>query len=81
MSTVADLTPGDVVEQPDGATATFIVRTRHPLYPHLELVVWRLADGGWSHDALHLMQHDKDVLFRGLDLRPQSLGDPGQGFA
>ena len=79
MSTVADLTPGDVVEQPDGSTATFVVRTRHPLWPHLELVVWRLADGSWSHDALHLMQHigrvrPSDIFSRKAQLQRALLG-------
>lgn len=44
---VQDLQPGDAT-----ATACFVARTAHPLWPDLQLVVWRMAHGGWSHDAL-----------------------------
>jgi hypothetical protein len=55
MTTVAELLPGDVVHI-DTASATFIAETQHPLWPHLRLVIWRMADGGWSHDALDIRQ-------------------------
>ena len=79
MSTVADLTPGDVVVLDGGDSATFVARTRHPLYPHLELVVWRLADGSWSHDALHISQYvgkvqPADIFARKAQLQRVLLG-------
>jgi hypothetical protein len=51
---VAELRPGDVVEQAgqEGLPATFIIRTEHPIWPKLSLVVWKLWDGSWSFDAL-----------------------------
>lgn len=48
---VIDLLPGDVVRLGDGS-ACFIARTAHPVYPTLQMVVWRLHTGEWSHDAL-----------------------------
>lgn len=51
---VCDLLPGDVVwhEAIPGVEAIFVQRAEHPLYPGLQLVVWRMNDGTWSHDAL-----------------------------
>ena len=60
MSLVADLVPGDVVRLGDDS-ATFVARTIHPLWSHLELVVWRMADGSWSHDALYISQYVGEV--------------------
>lgn len=57
MTAVYALVPGDIVEH-DGRAATFITSTQHPLWPHLQMVIWRLADGSWSHDAL---SHAQDV--------------------
>lgn len=34
----------------------FVAQTEHPIYPQLRLVVWRLNDGSWSHDALSPLQ-------------------------
>jgi hypothetical protein len=51
MSRVSDLTPGDLVFIMD-QSAVFIARTQHPLYRGLQLVIWRMTDGIWSHDAL-----------------------------
>lgn len=78
MSTVADLIAGDVVRLGDDS-ATFVARTRHPLWPNLELVVWRMADGSWSHDALHIGQHvgeaqPSDTFARIAELRRVLLG-------
>lgn len=57
MTTVAELLPGQIVDGPDGAFwATFVAQTEHPLWPHLRLVVWRVADS-WSHDALDARQY------------------------
>lgn len=53
MSTVADLRPGDLVHLPGAdVTGVFVAAAPHPRYPGLQLVVWRLSDGTWSHDAL-----------------------------
>ena len=58
---------------------------RRVVAEHRQLQLQALAQRAGGHadgvEALHLVQHDKDVLFRGLDLRQQGLGDPGQGFA
>lgn len=57
MSRVIDLVPGcRVTVDQIKATATYIAQTRHPLWPHLQLVIWKLDDGTWSHDALSPMQ-------------------------
>jgi hypothetical protein len=58
---VIDLLPGDHVTMPGARKpATFVASTAHPLWPHLQLVVWRLpaghSAGDWSHDALDLRQ-------------------------
>lgn len=43
-------------------SATFVGRIhQHPLYPDLSLVIWRLGDGTWSHDALHPDQEVGDA--------------------
>lgn len=78
MTTVAELIPGDVVD--NGLdSATFVARTQHPLWPSLQLVVWRMADGSWSHDALHTSQdvgqaRSADVFARQAALRWALLG-------
>jgi hypothetical protein len=53
MATVADLIPGDLVTNA-GARAVYVTRTEHPLWPHLQLVVWQLhtPHKRWSFDAL-----------------------------
>jgi hypothetical protein len=64
MTLVVNLQPGDVVSVfgPDGPiAATYVAQTRHPLWPRLQLVVWRMADGGWSHEALSPAQDVGDV--------------------
>lgn len=48
---VMDLLPGQRVRL-GGMSAVFIARNIHPLWPALQLVVWKLDDGTWSHDAL-----------------------------
>lgn len=48
---VIDLQPGDHVTN-GGESAVFIVRTQHPVWAVLQLVVWRLQDGTASFDAL-----------------------------
>lgn len=54
--TVMDLQPGDLVNH-GPHSATFVAQTRHPIWPHLQLVIWRVPEslglpGNWSHDAL-----------------------------
>ena len=53
--------PGDFV-QSGSNWAVYIARTQHPLYPKLQLVIWRLADGSWSHDALDPRQEVGEVI-------------------
>lgn len=74
MTTVAGMTPGDRVSIPGGeGAATFVQRAPHPLYPHLCLVVWRMPDGSWSHDALAAAQDVGEVLPATPDGRRQAL--------
>ncbi len=61
---VRELRPGDTVSVTNLREITAIhVATvdPHPLYRHLALVVWRMSDGTWSHDALDLDQVVGDV--------------------
>lgn len=66
MTTVINLTPGDAVPMPLGGEATFIAQTAHPIWPYLQLVVWRMpeghAGGDWSHDALSPVQDVGEAL-------------------
>ena len=48
---VMSLVPGMQIELA-GRVGTYVQQARHPIWPHLRLVIWRLADGSWSHDAL-----------------------------
>ena len=59
-ATVEDLLPGDVVTSFFGS-ATFVARTDHPIWPGLQLVIWRMDDGSWSLDALSAQQEVGDV--------------------
>jgi hypothetical protein len=68
VATVADLFPGDTVTQ-GGETAVFIAKAPHPAYATLYLVIWKLADGTWSLDALRGEQEVGDVLAAGGDAR------------
>ena len=64
MATVADLLPGDLVIRED-MSAVFIVRTRHPIFPSLQLVIWKMPDYSdfeWSFDALSIRQEVGDVV-------------------
>lgn len=59
---VADLIPGDVVSAPlSDLTAVFVTQCEHPLWPGLQLVIWRQGNphqsrGIWFHDALSFEQ-------------------------
>jgi hypothetical protein len=55
MTTVSALRPGDL-DAHAGHHAVYIAQTEHPIWPHLRLVIWRLEDGMWSHDALDWRQ-------------------------
>jgi hypothetical protein len=46
LSRVCDLIPGQRVTG-FGQSAIFVARTDHPLYPGLQLVIWRMEGGGW----------------------------------
>lgn len=60
---VLELTPGDQIIVPFGeATATFVQQAEHPIWPHLRLVIWRMSDGSWSHDALDARQDVGDPV-------------------
>lgn len=60
MARVSDLTPGDEVMLL-GRSAVFVAQTEHPIWPGLRLVVWKLDDGSWSHDALDARQEVGDT--------------------
>lgn len=52
-TTVRSLVPGDIVVDPaTGKRHTFVVECVHPIWRELALVVWKMADGTWMHDAL-----------------------------
>lgn len=55
MTRLDELLPGDVVDL-GPAHATYVAQAEHPIWPSLRLVVWRLGDGSWSHDALDARQ-------------------------
>lgn len=82
MTAVHELIPGCKITLPgpDGdLSATFVAQTRHPIWPNLCLVIWRLADGSWSHDALDPRQQvgemlPSDVFSRMANLRAALLG-------
>lgn len=80
MTTVLELSPGDVVDQ-GGMSATHIAHTSHPLYPALQLVVWRMADHSVSLDALHADQHVGEVRASDRELRHRALLDALHGGA
>jgi hypothetical protein len=52
---VMDLQPGQRIHV-GGMSAIFVARTRHPIWPTMQLVVWKMDDGTWSHDALSMTQ-------------------------
>ncbi len=60
MSEVQQLLPGDRVDL-GGRSAVYITQAMHPLWPHLQLVVWKLDDGSWSHDSLAARQDVGDA--------------------
>lgn len=51
MTALSELRPGDEVHQ-DGQSAVYVAQVTHPVWPDLKLVIWRMRDGSWSHDAL-----------------------------
>lgn len=85
MTTVAELLPGEIVYS-FGRSACFVARTEHPVWPSLQLVIWRMPDGSWSHDALDARQEVGNSDHADLDtriarLRPKSgLGLAGGAF-
>lgn len=58
---IIDLTPGMRICDPRGGSHTFMAQCLHPLYRGMQLVIWRLADGTWSHDALSPIQEIGEV--------------------
>ena len=55
---VMDLEPGDrfTMRSPFTRTgeqlSTFVQQCQHPIWSRLQLVIWRMDDGTWSHNAL-----------------------------
>jgi hypothetical protein len=55
---VERLIPGDVVRLLGSNTlAIYVAQCEHPIWPNLRLVIWKLDDGSWSHDALDAKQN------------------------
>ena len=87
MTRVQELMPGMKVNMPTGEQATFVVQAQHPLWPSLQLVVWRMpndwpnsGEGVWSHDALDALQDIGTVVpstsyERETNLRTALLGE------
>jgi hypothetical protein len=71
-ATVNSLQPGDVV-QIGPERALFVAETEHPIWQQLRLVVWRLTDGSWSHDALDARQVVGQVERSSRNTRDQRL--------
>lgn len=68
---VVHLLPGMRIKDPTqyDIAHTFVAQCPHPLYPSLQLVIWRLHDGTWSHDALSPNQDVGEPMpFAGNDL-------------
>lgn len=72
MTTVAQLRPGDYVTI-DDTSATYITQTQHPMWPNLQLVIWRMGDGSWSHDALSPQQDVGEAVVSTEAVRLQRL--------
>jgi hypothetical protein len=78
---VMDLRPGDLVTK-WMRSACYIQSCAHPLFDHpMQLVIWRLDDGSWSHDALLPEQvvgqvHVSTLQERQQRLRAALLGGP-----
>lgn len=72
MSRVIDLTPGDKIRE-NGAV--FITQARHPLWPHLQLVVWNMAPGIWTFDALSPSQEVGDLVLSTPQERTRRVSD------
>jgi hypothetical protein len=84
MTTVSELMPGDIVQDEGLAAvggptrACFVAQTTHPVWRSLQLVIWRLEGGRWSHDALDARQEIGWVVRRGgPDMVRAALGEPG----
>ncbi len=75
--------PGDVAEglfvlEGRKGLALFIARADHPVYRGLQLVIWRMGTGRWSHDALDPRQDVGTIVHRGgVDLVRAGLGNRG----
>lgn len=69
---VNGLQPGDIVSMA-GLSATFVQQAEHPIWPGLQLVIWRLPDGSWSHDALDPRQVVGERVEQSDEQRHESL--------
>ena len=78
MTRVMDLVPGDLVLLA-GRSAVFVAKTNHPLYSTLDLVIWRVDDGSWSHDALLPHQYIGEATASDLQTRIGRLRDAFHG--
>jgi hypothetical protein len=58
---VLDLVPGDLIRNVD-REALYVEQAPHPLYRGMQLVIWKLADGTWSLDALYIYQETGELV-------------------
>lgn len=85
---IRDLTPGAIIHQPgpSGLRATFVAAIEHPLFDGLAMVIWKMEDGEWMHDALSWAQDIGEPEPQSIEvykynlrcalLHPSQWGDP-----
>lgn len=76
MTAVIHLTPGDRIPAPldhGERLATYISQTRHPIWPNLQLVIWRMPDGSLCLDALSPAQDVGTVVPASAEDRARAL--------
>jgi hypothetical protein len=72
MNRVDELIPGDRIQVLAGSS-TYVGRLPHPIWKDLQLVIWRMDDGTWSHDALDIRQEVGRILPTTPEQRMQCL--------
>lgn len=70
---VEDLIPGQIVTAFGDVSATYVAQAEHPIWPTHRLVIWRMADGSWYHDALSAGQVVGDAAPSSADERLRNL--------
>lgn len=70
---VIDLRPGDVVTEGNSKATIIMIAERHPIYPSMCLVIWRLDNGTVSFDALSPLQELGELVPVTADERNSNL--------